>query len=129
MTHTLNFKQDKPFRDLLINTFMTKEKMKIPYEDKYTKEKGFWLVKDEGIYLMNAFKCKQAKPIVTYAEGYSPEDDDEDDLWDRTHEVSGDDFAEFVPLSKEQYEYLLFNLNAYFQIKLSKTKLEMNIID
>jgi len=129
MTHTLNFKQDKPFRDLLINTFMTKEKMKIPYEDKYTEEKGFWLVKDEGIYLMNAFKCKREKPIVTYAEGYSPEDDDEDDLWDRTHEVSGDDFAEFVPLSKEQYEYLLFNLNAYFQIKLSKTKLEMNIID
>ena len=129
MTHTLNFKQDKPFRDLLINTVMTKKKMKVPYENKYTKEKGFWLVKDEGIYLMNAFKCNSEKPIVTYAEGYSPEDDDKNDLWERTHEVSGDDFAEFVPLTKHQYEYLLFNLNAYFQIKLSKTQLEMKIID
>ena len=34
MTHTLNFKQNKPFRDLLINTYMNKEKMKMPYEDK-----------------------------------------------------------------------------------------------
>ena len=32
-------------------------------KDKYTEEKGFWRVKDEGIYLMNAFKCKREKPI------------------------------------------------------------------
>tara|TARA_Y100000114_G_C11484954_1_gene197140 strand:+ start:69 stop:461 length:393 start_codon:yes stop_codon:yes gene_type:complete len=127
-THILNFKQDKPFRDLLINTVLTKEKMKLPYENKYTKEKGFWLVKDEGIYLMNAFKCKRKKPIVTYAEGYSPKDNDQDDLWEKTHCVSGDDFAEFIPLSKEQYQHLLYNLNAYFRIKFSETQLEMSII-
>ena len=129
MTHTLKFKQDKSFRDLLINTVMTKQKMKIPYENKHTKEKGFWLVKDEGIYLMNAFKCKRKKPIVTYAKGYSPKDTNADDLWERTHEVSGDDFVEFAPITKEQYQHLLFNKNAYFQIELSKTQLQMKIIN
>ena len=42
MTHTLNFKQDKPFRDLLINTFMTKEKMKIPFLPQKLISKYFY---------------------------------------------------------------------------------------
>ena len=70
-------------------------------------------------------------PVLAEAEAEPAvfEDDDEDDLWERTHEVSGDDFAEFIPLSKEQYQHLLFNLNAYFQIELSETQLEIKIID
>ena len=64
-------------------------------------EPTLWLVKDHGIYLMsNGTWDKEAgeRSPVTYADGYSP--DDEPDLWDRCRQaVGGDDFAVDVPLS------------------------------
>lgn len=127
MSHILKFKQSKSFRSLLINTVLTKQKCKIPYENKYTDEKGFWLVKDDGIYLMNAFKLKREKPIVAYAQGYSTKGNHED-LWEKTHAVSADDFAEFIPLNKAMYQKLLFDKETYFQINFSDTELKMEVI-
>ena len=36
---------------------------------------------------------------VIYAQGYSPK---AKNLWEKTHMVSGDDFAEFIPLELPQ---------------------------
>ena len=104
--HTLNFNSNKSLKSLARETLKA-ETFKQPYTNKTTKEKGFYLVKDEGIYLMNAFNADNGKTpkqngFVVYASGFNPKYDKYGDLWDRTHAVSRDDFAEFIPMDEEQ---------------------------
>ena len=97
--HKLTFKSNKTLRSLARETLFAKE-FKIAYRDKTTKDRQFWLVKDEGIYVMNCYLKDGKRKVkhVVYASGYNPKYDKNDDLWDRTHEVSGDDFVENIPL-------------------------------
>ena len=76
-----------------------------PYTKETTKEKGVWLVKDEGIYLMKGFdRSKEEMPII-YAKGFDPYKDQ--DVWDKSrHAVGGDDFAEFLELDIVQLHRL-----------------------
>ena len=102
----LHFKNDTLKR---VVQHSQKVKRKIPYEDKYTKDMGVWLVKDEGIYLMaptdeERDKDANGKTVVCYAEGFSPK---VEDLWHKTYAVSRDDFAEFIPLNREQVADIL----------------------
>jgi|TARA_R100001510_G_C7615312_1_gene177663 hypothetical protein len=97
--HKLTFKSNKTLRSLARETLFAKE-FKIAYRDKTTQDRQFWLVKDEGIYVMNCYLKDGKRKVkhVVYASGYNPKYDKNDDLWDRTHAVSGDDFVENIPL-------------------------------
>ena len=100
--HTLNFNSNKSLKSLARETLKA-ETFKKPYTKETTKDKGFYLVKDEGIYLMNAFNTDNGKSpkqngFVVYASGFNPKYDKYGDLWDRTYAVSRDDFAEFIPM-------------------------------
>ena len=102
----LHFKNDTLKR---VVQHSQKVKRKIPYEDNYTKDMGVWLVKDEGIYLMaptheERDRDENGKTVVCYAEGFSP---NVKDLWNKTYAVSRDDFAEFIPLNREQVADIL----------------------
>tara|TARA_Y100000114_G_scaffold4854_1_gene4014 strand:- start:330 stop:737 length:408 start_codon:yes stop_codon:yes gene_type:complete len=102
----LHFKNDTLKR---VVQHSQKVKRKIPYEDKYTKKMGVWLVKDEGIYLMaptheERDRDENGHTVVCYAEGFSPK---VEDLWNKTYAVSRDDFAEFIPLNREQVADIL----------------------
>ena len=105
-------------------------KRKIPYVEEYTNDMGVWLVKDDGIYVMaptheERDRDESGHTIVCYANGYRANPDD-DTLWDRTHAVSGDDFAEFIPLSKKMVARILEASNR--ANALSITLLEDSII-
>ena len=52
--HKLKFKSNKTLRSLARETLNSKE-FHLPYTKERTKTKSFFLVKDEGIYLMDAF--------------------------------------------------------------------------
>ena len=94
----LKFKSSESLKTLAEQTLKTMF-FKYPYTKETTKEKGLWLVKDEGIYLMKAFvgSEKEEMPII-YAEGFDPYKDE--DVWDRSVDaVGGDDFAEFLPFT------------------------------
>jgi hypothetical protein len=102
--HKLNFKSNKTLRSLAKETLKA-DKFKIAYKKETTNQKGFFLVKDEGIYLMNSYVNKDGERknvnSVVYASGYNPKYDKHNDLWERTYEVSRDDFAENIPLEEE----------------------------
>ena len=99
--HKLNFKSNKTLRSLAKET-LNADKFKIAYSKETTSQKGFWLVKDEGIYLMNSYLKKPSSTNkVVYASGYNPKYDKHNDLWERTYKVSRDDFAENIPLEEE----------------------------
>ncbi len=115
----LTFRSSKELRKLAEET-LSNSKFKIPYQEKHTSEKGFWLVKDEGVYLMNSFK-RNPKNLISYAVGYKPTKANRDSLWNKTHKVSPDDFAEFIPLNSQQLERL--SKNGYVTIHLSATEL------
>jgi len=66
---------------------------RLPYGQGETKEKGVWLVKDEGVYLMPA-NGEESEPC--YADG-----------WGEDTYIGGNDFAEFIPLSREQISRIL----------------------
>jgi hypothetical protein len=108
----------------MLNWMKTHER-KIPYVDETTDEYGLWLVKDHGIYVMSPSKerdlTKDDHTHVIYAQGYSPKVGD--DLWDKTHAVSGDDFAEFIPLDERQVARL--ENGGDLTIRLSETQLEI----
>ena len=89
---------------------LTKENKKFnqPYVKRTTTKKGFYLVKDEGIYLMNAFDTRSGNNNwVIYARGYNPKTTDRDLVWEKAHDVSPDDFAEFIPLSPKAIDILI----------------------
>lgn len=89
----------------------THTKFRLPYSKKTTSEKGVFFVKDEGIYLMNAFDQEKGETpsksgLVTYALGYDPKKN-EDVHQDSVEAVGGDDFGEFLPLSDEQLDRII----------------------
>ena len=125
--HILNFKNDEKGTLSKLVAFASAHPRKKPYTKKTTKELGVWLVKDDGIYLMSSTNknfCLSEKDIhtVVYAQGYKPTKANRETLWYKTHDVSGDDFAEFIPLEKGQVDRIV-NQNGNLKIKLSETQL------
>ena len=122
--HKLKFKSNKTLRSLARETLFAKE-FKIAYRDKTTQDRQFWLVKDEGIYVMNCDLKDGKRKVkhVVYASGYNPKYDKNDDLWDRTHAVSGDDFVENIPLDISALIRLRDGGN--LTINLSETQMEV----
>tara|TARA_R100000789_G_C2998699_1_gene148172 strand:- start:279 stop:668 length:390 start_codon:yes stop_codon:yes gene_type:complete len=104
---TLTFRSNKSLRKLAQET-LNSDEFRLPYSEEATKDKGFFLVKDDGIYLMNAFKAKNKKtPLengyVIYAVGYNPKTND--DVWEKSRwAVGGDDFGNFIPFDIPQLE-------------------------
>ena len=104
---TLNFSSNSTLVELAKLTKENKVFNK-PYIKETTKQKGFYLVKDEGIYLMNAFNTRSGNNNhVIYARGYNPNTLDRDLVWEKAHYVSADDFAEFIPLSSKAIDSLI----------------------
>jgi hypothetical protein len=120
--NTLKFKSNKSLVKLARETLFAKE-FKTAYVDETTSDKSFWLVKDEGIYVMNCYLKNGKRKVehVVYASGFNPKYDKHGDLWDRTHQISGDDFAENIPLDISQLYRLRSGGN--LTIKLSPTTL------
>ena len=121
---------------------LKKRKFSVPYEDFMLKEghitqeeydKGkktpcFILVKDHGIYVMSGatndkelWDAKAKKFKVAYAKGF---DLNQEDLWDKTYAVSGDDFAESVPLTKTQL--LNISKGQPLRIRMTPTQILIN---
>lgn len=103
----LVFKNDKTNTLSKMMEWSNDRPRRIPYTKEYTDKHGLVLVKDEGIYLMSPsddkFVCSDGVVnTVVYARGYKPTKANRDTLWDKTHAVSGDDFAEFIELTPEQ---------------------------
>ena len=121
----LVFKNDKNDTLIRMMEFSNKHKRKIPYQhETYTKDFGFWLVKDEGIYLMSPTKEKFVLNDVgvVYADGYSP---DSHDVHQRAQSVSLDDFAEFIPVTSVQKKAVLEGRK--ITINLTETEIEITI--
>ena len=119
--HTLKFKS-REFRRML--NFMIRHERRKPYTREKTNEYGLLLVKDRGIYLMSPTSerdlISEESSHVIYAQGYSPK---AKNLWEKTHMVSGDDFAEFIPLELPQVERL--KEGGDLTIRISDTELEI----
>jgi len=120
---------------------LRKRKFRVPHAD-FMLEEGhitqeeydegqrtpcFTLVKDHGIYVMSGaandkelWNKEEKKFTVAYAKGFDP---DQEDLWDKTYAVSGDDFAEAVPLTKMQ----LLNIAKGQPLRIRITPTEMLI--
>jgi len=106
MKSRLTFKSNKSLRKLAKETIKSSN-FKIAYRDKYTSEKSFYLVKDDGIYLMNAYQTPKDKTpktnnTVVYASGFNPNFNE--DIWEKTYAVSSDDFAMNIVLDDGQLE-------------------------
>ena len=102
MKHRLIFKSNKSLRKLARDTLKASN-FKIAYRDKYTAEKCFYLVKDDGIYMMNCYKDNPNKSnTVIYASGYNPKYND--NVWEDTYQVSRDDFADNMYFTDDQLE-------------------------
>lgn len=102
----LKFKSNKALVKLAKET-ITNSNFKIAYRDKYTTDKSFYLVKDDGIYLMEAYDSKKsgsANGTVVYASGYNPQNNP--NCWEDTYEISRDDFAMNINLTNDQLERL-----------------------
>ena len=69
-----------------------------PYTKETTHESGLWLVKDNGLYVMNAHE--ETEPKCAFANGFDPLDLEDDPLA-CARAVGGDDFAEWIPLPKK----------------------------
>ena len=111
-------------KDLARNT-LAKGKFRVPYTKKTTKQKGFYFVKDEGIYVMNGYANEDPKDnLVVYALGYDPHKDD--DVWERSRRaVGGDDFAESIPLSEQQLTRLLLGRHLVLEVSETDIKIEV----
>ena len=104
----------------------------LPYTKETTKEAGFFLVKDNGIYVMNAFDIDKF-PVkgwakengVSYADGFDPKTNE--NVWKDSHHVSGDDFAEFIPVSKEMLIALGRGIGK-MKIKLTEKNIRVQVI-
>ena len=122
---TLTFNSNKTLKSLAKETLFSKE-FKIAYRDKITKKKSFWLVKDDGIYVMNCYvkngKREKVNQVI-YASGFNPKHDKNGNLWDRTYAVSHDDFAENIPLDISQLNHLRDGGN--LTIKLTSEYIEV----
>ena len=99
MSHSLVFKSSPSLISLAEKTALEKV-FNTPYmPDKPHSEKAFYLVKDDGIYIMPAFSVPEGTPssqrLVIFAEGFDP--DTNEHCWeDARLAVGGDDFAELL---------------------------------
>jgi hypothetical protein len=122
---TLTFNSNKELKSLARETLSSNE-FHQPYTKETTTEKGIFLVKDEGIYIMDAYADKHPDSYnrrVIYASGYNPKHDKYGDLWDRTYAVSRDDFGEFVPMDNDALIRIM--RGGKITIKLTPTMLEV----
>ena len=123
MLAKLIFKNDKAGTLAKMLEHSNANKRRIPYTQDKTEDQGLWLVKDEGIYLMSPtaenFIMTNDVNTVVYARGYKPTKANRDTLWDKTHAVSGDDFAEFVRLTPNMVRNVLRGSD--IAIELSET--------
>ena len=124
MSARLRFKSSKTMKDLARNT-LAKGKFRVPYTKKTTKQKGFYFVKDEGIYVMNGYANKDPEDnLVVYSLGYNPHKDD--DVWERSWRAVGrDDFAESIPLSDEQLQRLVEGGHLVLEVSETEIKIEV----
>ena len=120
--HKLTFKSNKTLKSLARETLDSKE-FHLPYTKETTNTKSFFLVKDEGIYLMDAFCHKDKLKYVVYAQRYNPKYDLKGDLWERTYEVSRDDFGENIPFEEEAL--MRIASGGDITINLSETQIEV----
>ena len=114
----LYFPNTKKLRDLAFRTLIATE-FKTAYEQKYTSNKSLWLVKDEGIYLMNCYKKTEEflkKDFVVYARGFNPKTLDRGLVWDKAREISRDDFAENIPLNATMIKNIVHGLDLHIYI-------------
>ena len=114
----LYFPNTKKLRDLAFRTLIATE-FKTAFEQKYTSNKSLWLVKDEGIYLMNCYKKTEEflkKDFVVYARGFNPNTLDRELVWDRSYEISRDDFAENIPLNATMIKNIVHGLDLHIYI-------------
>ena len=117
--HYLTFPTTKKLRDLAKGTLEANE-FKTAYEDKHTNRKSFWLVKDEGIYVMSFYKGH--KNIVALAKGYNPNTLDRNKVWDKANDVSRDDFAENIPLNETMLQNLIKGQNLHIHMNDEQIK-------
>ena len=127
MKHTLTFNSNKSLVKLARDT-MKASNFKIAYRDKYTTKKCFYLVKDDGIYLMNCYSNNPNKELgrdepntVVYASGFNPKFND--DIWEKTYQVSRDDFAENIYFTDDQLDRIANG--GTITVKLSETEYEV----
>ena len=114
----------KPMQQLADEVLNGQHKFKLPYQDKFSEQRGVWMVKDNGIYIMNAHKRKGGN-IVVYADGYNP--DLNDDWWEDCRDaVGGDDFAEFIPLGIRQLMRIINNKDPLY-IELTETEIKISV--
>ena len=104
---TLTFKSNKTLKSLARETLFSLE-FKTAFQDKTTKERSFWLVKDDGIYVMNCYvkdgEREKVKHVV-HASGFNPKTNE--NVWEDSRDaVGGDDFAENIPLDNSQLNRL-----------------------
>ena len=114
----LYFPNTKKLRDLAFRTLIATE-FKTAFEQKYTSNRSLWLVKDEGIYLMNCYKKTEEflkKDFVVYARGFNPKTLDRGLVWDRAREISRDDFAENIPLNATMIKNIVHGLDLHIYI-------------
>ncbi len=98
----LKFNSNKSLVKLAKETIKASN-FKVAYRDKYTTDKSFYLVKDDGIYLMNCYKDNPNKSnTVIYASGFNPKYNK--DVWEDSYLVSRDDFAFNLHLEDDQLE-------------------------
>ena len=122
----LYFPNTKKLRDLAFKTLIATE-FKTAYEQKYTSNKSLWLVKDEGIYLMNCYKKDTKflkKDFVVYARGFNPKTLDRGLVWDRAREISRDDFAENIPLNATMIKNIVHGLDLHIYISEKEIRVQ-----
>ena len=128
MKHKLKFNSNKSLVKLAQDTIAA-SKFKIAYRDKSTTDKSFYLVKDNGIYLMNCYESDNAdsklgrdRPnSVVYASGFNPKFNK--DVWEDSQAISGDDFAENIYLTDEQLDRVANG--GSININFSETEMEV----
>ena len=100
----LKFNSNKSLVKLAKETIKASN-FKIAYREKCTTKKCFYLVKDDGIYLMEAYdttKTPRENGTVIYASGFNPKYNK--DVWEDSYLVSRDDFAFNLHLEDDQLE-------------------------
>ena len=92
----------------LAHSVVLNNRFKLPFQEEWTDKKGVWLVKDAGIYLVNAhaFKAERRQIVVMCDEleallSGSGSDDNDDEVKEMLY---GDDYAYFLDLDKDAWE-------------------------
>ena len=117
----LHFTNNKELQNIL--KFQVTKPRSLPYGEGPTDEIGFVLVKDHGIYLMSPTDetmpsgNKETVSFVSYARGYKPTEENRNTLWERTHDISPDDFAMFIDLTPSMIKAIMHD-NAILEVEL-----------